>query len=239
MICPRTGEVDRHFGGRLGAEAERAMREHLAACDPCRERYRRQWLLAELSPRGRSAKTRLRRGIAVASSRRPRVALVALSFAGTAAALVIWASTPSFTPRGAPVPRSATEVKILRVHGGVPEPLGERMSARDELGFVYRNPTGKRRLCILSVDELGHVYWYHPAWTDADANPTAVVIDGGEGRHELPEAIAHAYAGTSLRFISIFTDEALTVRKVEAWLRAHGPPLPGALVLESFVRVNP
>ena len=90
--------------------------------------------------------------------------------------------------------------------------------------MAYRNGCGKRRLLVFAVDERRRVYWYHPAWTDGSARPRAINISAQPGLHELPEAVAHRFAGRRITVYGVFTDEPLAVTRVEQLVGALGAP---------------
>src|SRR5204863_161967 len=91
----------------------------------------------------------------------------------------------------------------------------DRIDARDEMAFAYRNPRGARRLMVFGVDEHRNVYWYHPGWMDTAKNPVAIPIEPGDQRHELPAAVRHRIEGRSLDVYAVFTNRPLTVREAE------------------------
>jgi hypothetical protein len=112
----------------------------------------------------------------------------------------------------------------------------------DELAFAYENANAKRRLLVFGIDELGHVYWFHPAWTHESDDPVAIPIETDGGRHEIPEAIRHRFDGTHLEIRSVFVDDPVSVHQVEALLQKnpHGPlPIPGAVETSLALTVVP
>ncbi len=133
-------------------------------------------------------------------------------------------SGPEVAARGAPAHVAAArmpEVQVYRIFTGrrgstTSEKAGDFVYAGDELAFAYRNPAGKGRLLVFAVDEHGHVYWYHPGWSDAGQNPTAVPISAEPGLHELPAAVLHKFDGERIMIHALFTDRELSVRQVEA-----------------------
>ena len=151
--------------------------------------------------------------------------------------------------RGAPAAQAlarAPEVQVYRIGSGqgsgVPERAFETVRRDDELAFLYRNPGGKARLLVFAVDEHGHVYWYHPGWSDAGENPTAVPISSEPGLHELPAYVLHNFDGEHIMIHALFTDREFTVRQVEAAVAAvaardRTPGAPAALVLPGSVDV--
>lgn len=229
--CELRSLVDRHFSGRIHPTDERRMREHLPSCATCRDQYERHLLLARLTPGALDARTRLGRGLGVAvrEERLPwRPALAALAVACVALLMVRVvpgrdaSSVEGFTPRGS----GQAEASRLMVYAvgadGVPAPVGEALDARQELAFAYRNPDARRYLLVFGVDEAGRVYWYHPSWTDPEANPRAVPIHAGDALWELPEAISQPLAAGRLTVHGVFLDEPMTVRELEAGLAAAG-----------------
>ena len=243
MSCAHVHRVDDHFRARLAPAAEHQLRLHLPECAVCRGRYERQQLLERLSPRRPNGKQRLARALGLRSPPRGRLRLpfAGLALAGAAAiALLVWARpsrSPEFGVRGAPLtaPAATTELQLFRVvPGGRPEAVHGSISAHDELGVSYRNPTGKRRLLVFARDAHDHFYWYHPAWTRAAEDPVAVPIAGGPETHELGEVVAHDFDADRVVLIALFTDEPLAVRTVETRARLQPPEklaIPGALVV--------
>ena len=128
-----------------------------------------------------------------------------------------------------------------------PEAVSDAIRATDEVAFAYRNPSGKRRLLVFAVDEHGHVFWYHPGWSDPNESPSAVAISSVPGLHELPAAISQRYDGRRLSFHALFTDQDLTVRQVEATLaerslageEVRAWPFPDTIDVVHSVRVDP
>jgi hypothetical protein len=141
------------------------------------------------------------------------------------------------TRGGPPLPDAARlpQVMIFRIAraGGVatPSSAADRVSARDELAFAYRNPGGKGRLLVFAVDEHRHVFWYHPEWSRAGEDPVGIPISVAPGLHELPAAVAQPFDGERLVIHALFTDRDLTVRQVEAALAVGGPAGPAGQLL--------
>jgi hypothetical protein len=225
--------VDRHFGGRIGPPAERALREHLPECDRCRSYYDRHLLLARLDPRTPAAEARLARGLGLevrpARHRIVWVASVAAAAAAVVLVVLLWpraTTTPGgFEVRGGAGDGEATSILVYRVRPGLAPALvqdGGTIAAEDELALAYRNAAAKKRLLVFGVDDHQNIYWYHPAWVDAAENPAAVPIEPGTNTRELPEAIAHKLSGSRLTIHAVFCDRSLTVREVEAQLRRDG-----------------
>jgi hypothetical protein len=215
--------VDRHFSCSLGASAERELRAHLSGCDACRERYERYLLLSRLDRSVASAEDRLARGLGLAP-RRPRARWLAFvaGLAAVSAALVLMRTPePAYLARGGPIVDPDEALDVYRIGGdGAPRPvLDGVIHTGDELAFAYRNRRGWTHVMVFAVDQTGRVYWYHPGWTDVAASPTAVPIEAGAARHEIPDAVAHRLAPGRIWLHALFTDEMPDVRAVERGLR--------------------
>jgi hypothetical protein len=238
-----------HFAADVTPAEERALREHLPGCGPCRALYDRHLVLAAIDPSGWPAEQRLARGLGLPGSRARRRAPMALALLGGAAAAVAVAVLVVARP-APPVARGggdaadvarAPELLVYRLaRGGAPEPSPSVIHSGDELAFAYRNPRASRRLLVFGVDEHRHVYWYHPGWSDARDNPGAVPIAAGPGLHELPAAVAHRLDGGKLVIHALFTDRALTVADVESAVAAgRALLLPGTTDASSAIEVVP
>lgn len=222
--CAARQLVDLHFSGRIRPRQERALRAHLPDCARCHGRYERYLMLSQFDPSVDRAEDRLARGLGLLGVRRPSRASVyttVAAAAAAAAAVALFTLRPrdpsfEFQPRGGAATPAERVTAYRVVTGQKPVRLSEVMSTRDELAFTCESPRDGERLLVFGVDEHRHVYWYHPAWTDPSANPTAVPI--ARGHHELPEAIGHSLDGTRLTLHAVFVTEATTVRDVEAAL---------------------
>jgi hypothetical protein len=167
-----------------------------------------------------SAKERLAGalGFKAAAPRARHLPLFTFAIAGAAVLiLATWHSAPQFVARGRGPLGATAELHIVRVGAdGKPTAVRDSITPRDEIGFTYRNPSGKKRLLVFASDEHGHLYWYHPAWTRETDDPVAIPIQGGDGSYALAEVVAHEYDGRSLQVHALFTDAALSVKNVEA-----------------------
>jgi hypothetical protein len=216
MTCAERSLIDAHFAARGRPAVARRMFAHLGACDKCRRYYRRHLVLATIDPAALSVEARTAAALGLRAPRRAGW-LVVGTLAMTAASLLLLlrAPAPSFVARGgAPV----NVLQLYRVHAGArPERVepGARIARDDELAFAYVNPERRARLMIFAMDEHGHVYWYHPAWTDAATNPQAVAVAPSDRPIELGEAVAHAIDARTVTLYALFTDNAPTVREVE------------------------
>jgi hypothetical protein len=101
-------------------------------------------------------------------------------------------------------------------------PVVAALRADSGLAFAYANIGHKQRLMVFAVDEGRRVYWYHPAWRSPAENPAAVAIARDDALHEIPQAIAHRFAGRRLQLYGVFLDRAMSVREMEA-LVARAP----------------
>jgi hypothetical protein len=232
--CLERQQVDRHFEGTIGPDAEHALREHLPTCADCTGYYERHLLLAKLDPQSLDAQSRLARGLGLrAPGKVAPWAFGVVGFAAAAAvALLVLSPTVNrgFTPRGTGAPAPGVHLSVFRLEHGAALAVKDRIDAADELAFTYENAAGKERLMIFGVDEHGHVYWFFPAWQDPATDPEALRIDRTERPRELREAVAHSFDGRQLTLHALFTDEPLTVREVERRLAKSAAPLsPGAL----------
>jgi hypothetical protein len=226
--CPYVHLVDRHFALRIRPAQERRLRAHLADCDVCREHYGRLLLLARLDPCAPSPLDRLARGLGLRGAPpRGRWLTLAVAALAAASALALWprpAQEEGFTSRGAPA--SLPSVIVYRVRAsGEALAAGSFIAATDELAFAYRNPGGRRFLLIFATDELRHVYWYYPSWTDAAQDPAAVPVRQTLQLVELPEAVAHRIAGGKLVVHALLVDRPIGVREIEARLARGATPL--------------
>jgi hypothetical protein len=247
--CTMRTHVDRHFAGTIAPDAERAMREHMPTCDACRDRYRRHLLVARLDPEALPTEERIARGLGLRTA--PKVIAMRLGLvtaAAAAAAMVLLrlhpGATDGFSSRGRVVaPARVSRVFAYEVRRGLPPaPAGEVLESGAELAFAYENGAAKRRLAVFGIDEHGHVYWYHPAWTRETEDPVAIPIEMDDRRHELPEAVLQRVDGGRLEIRSVFVDDPVSVRQIEALLRdnPHGPlPLPGAVETSLTLSVLP
>ncbi|MCL2450960.1 MAG: hypothetical protein FWD17_18605 [Polyangiaceae bacterium] len=257
--CSLASHVRRHFDGTISPEAEHAMRQHLPGCSSCRQAYRRHLLLARLDPSAMPARERLGRAIGLGSNHQAARGWVALA-AAAAVALIILPRMPlgqgaarpgapsdlsvpssgnEYALRGQPVePASRVFVYEVPDHG---RPVRVKTTLRPDegLAFAYENGRGKHRLAIFGVDEHGHVFWFHPAWTADTDTPVAIPIETDDRRHELPEAIRHDFDGAHLEIRSVFLDDAISVREIENMLK-HTPsgPLPVAGAIESSLSLE-
>jgi hypothetical protein len=240
--CAAQRQIDAHFEGRLAPERARDLRGHVASCTACHDYFARRQLLADLDPTALSERERIGFAIGLARRPRPTVAMLAVAavVAAAAAGLLLLPGRPSmdaeFAARGAPSP--VTNLLVYRVEGERASVAEGTIGAHDELAFSYLNGAGKHWLLVFGVDEHKHVFWYYPSFDDPQANPTAISIEGGPGRHHLREAIGHELDGRELSIRAIFTDEPLSVVEVERRV-ALDAPFPDAVVTSANFTVTP
>jgi hypothetical protein len=226
--------VDAHFAGSIRAGAERAMRGHLAECDACRGYYERHLVLAALDPQAKSAEERI--GVAL-GLRPPRARFSAAPLAwgacALAVALAVFLSRPrhaameeiaEYTARGASSLEAEPRIFAYRMEpreriDGASASIGER----EALAFAYTNARRYEHLLVFGVDEHRHVYWYYPAWIDAQQDPRAVAIGGGTEMRELPQAVRHDLDGSQLTIHAVFTHRDPSVKEVEALVAGQDP----------------
>jgi hypothetical protein len=246
-----------HFAGKISARDERALREHLPQCEDCRRYYDKQLLLAELDPGAWTAEDRLGRGLGL----RPRPRFVRqwqlAAFAAAALAVAaLWlgprlggrslgASPDAFAARGNALSSAATLLVYRLRPGDAPALVRDQVAASDELAFAYVNRAGFEHLLVFGVDEHHHVYWYHPAWTNAAEDPVGISLAAGSDVRELPEAVRQELDGGTLRIVAVFTHNRVSVRSVERelesrWQRGAGLDeiVPGAVQSELTLRVE-
>jgi hypothetical protein len=226
--------VDAHFTVGLRADREARLRAHLPTCPSCRAAYEAYQIAERLDPAAVPARERLARSLGFAADARGRARLsgwTGASLATVGAAILLLLVVGPFTSaRSKPVARGgrvdgtgALEVAAFRIHGGSQSTrIEHRVSADDELAFAYRNEVAKPFLMIFAVDGDGRVLWYHPAWTNPADNPQALPITTQVGFKELPEAIRQSLRGPRLVLYSLFMDQPLDVRTVEARIAAGG-----------------
>lgn len=247
-VCIERALVDGHFEGRLTPAQESRLRAHLPACVVCTEYYERRVLFAKLDPAALPVEERLALGLGLpraiaeadagtpveeapaAHARRRRGLVTLLTVVAAAAVLLFWflgkkTAGDGFASRGGH-PSSAPTVRVFQSEkGGVPEPLVGPIHRTAELAFAYETTPEYDKLMIFGLDEHGHVYWYHPAWTDPSASPVAVPAATSPELHPLREAIAHDLDGRTLELHALFSHQSRSVREIEAALAGKKAPL--------------
>lgn len=126
-------------------------------------------------------------------------------------------------------------IQVYRVAGGgVPEPLGAELSAKDGLLFSYTNlaPQPFGYLMIFAVDAKNEVRWFYPAYEAAGENPESIPIAHGRANVPLTELVQQDFAAGPLALYALFTRRPFNVSDVESWVKEHGrpaaeSPLPG------------
>lgn len=160
----------------------------------------------------------------VRSKRRERIE-AALITLGVVLGLLLFLAWDFDTPesreavermRTLPVGPVAT-VRVLREQkDGALSPAATQMAHEDGLRFSYVNTAGWQRLLVFVVDDLGNVYWEFPEWTDRRASPVAAPISSTPREQEIPKAVHRAWEGELLVVYTIFTNEVVSARDLEA-----------------------
>jgi hypothetical protein len=153
-------------------------------------------------------------------------------------------------------------VTAYRVPVGEAQKPPQRVSGRvrrgDGLLFSFDNlgPAPFAYLMIFAVDGAGEVYWFHPAYEDAAADPVSLLIQAagnsaggrerGQSAIELLDLVHHDYPAGGLALYGLFTRAPVRVSTVEAaitglvrsgaWNVARPPRLP---VPDSGQRIVP
>jgi hypothetical protein len=112
--------------------------------------------------------------------------------------------------------QKAPELLIYRMEaGGQATPLADTLGRSQELAFAYRSDGSDKHLMVFARDERGHIYWYHPAWTDPAQDPAAVPLAREPGVHELPAAISHSFQDNRIEICALFMHDIRHVRETE------------------------
>jgi hypothetical protein len=192
-------------------------------------------LLSSIDPQAKKPQDRLGMGLGLAPAPKPsKVAPFVMTLCAAAALLLFVVplknnGSGEFYARGA---AGATDPNLLSYRierGQLPKSLGKVMRAADELAFAYANPGAYEKLMVFAVDEHRHVFWYHPEWTRQTEDPHAIPISPGAELREIPAAVSHSFDGTDLTLFAVFTNEDLSVRKVEQMVqrsKSLDDPLP-------------
>jgi hypothetical protein len=236
-----------HFAGRSSPRKEALLRAHLPGCTPCRHRYERHRLLAELDPAALRPPERLAAGLGLRASRarpRPRL-LMSLSLVPAFAALtllLVWSRPDPPAPRGALAPPPTLLVYQLGA-AGPPRLASGAVASSDELAFAYNNPAGLPYLLVFGVDQHRRVFWYHPAWTTGAPPPAPVAAQAGVGPHELPDAVRHRLEPGSLEIFALLSTVSIAPAAVEGAVAAGRDPATlagagGAVVRRRFTVVR-
>ncbi len=259
-VCIESALVDAHFEGRISPDRETRLRAHLSECASCTAYYERRVLLATLDPSALGVEERLAVGLGLGPSTRAahterdealevepsegasaKARVFGLVAILAAAAVIFWvvAVKPrddGFASRGGHV-AGAPYVRVFQSSkGGVPAPLVGPIRRTSELAFAYESIPDYDKLMIFGLDEHGHVYWYHPAWTDPAANPSAIPVATSAGSHPLEEAILHDLDGKTLEIHALFSRQSRNVHEIESMLGGKRAPV-GPLVLPSTIDV--
>lgn len=240
--------LDKHFAAQITPAEERALRTQLDNSPDARRLYAQRVAAAHLDPEAPTAEARLAQGLGISLKQAAPPRHILRFAAPAAAALAVAAALPFALRAHAPSTEFASRglglalanectLHAYRVQEhAAPAPLGAAMRAGDELSFSYESGCAKKYLMVYATDELGGVYWFHPAWTNAAENPSAIGLEVGSGVHELRVATAHAWKGKHVQIHGIFVDTPVTVREAEASIQ-RGVAVH-ATAVETLVRVE-
>jgi len=237
--CKQMWRVDAHFDGRISAEEEATMRQHLLeGCEACKFRYTRLAMVAKVQPGAVKAEDRIAAGLGFRGRERRWPILIGVVAACAVLAMVVFGrKDDQFASRGPA--RAGAEVRAFRVRT-TGEPIVDRIAATDELAFAYRNGTGKKYLFIFGVDEHRHVYWFSPAWRNASEQPAAPVTTSDGVFHEIEDAVGHSYDGARLDLYGLFTDTPWRVQDLDAAIgrSAGSPTIPEGILTVQHLQVT-
>ncbi len=222
-----------HIEGQLEASQARRLDAALEANAELRERYATQTRLIEALRRGPPqieamdfvARLRERRAEPAHAKRRwPAVLGVAATMAA-AGWLVMRAQPDDAETFRAKAGDEATSterwfgIRIYEVDAQGRRSLVDGAMERDDaLAFTYANlgPKPFAYLMIFGVDAQGACHWYHPAYTDAATNPSAIPIEAGRADVPLPDRIEHDLTPGPYLIHALFMREPRNVRDVES-----------------------
>jgi hypothetical protein len=91
---------------------------------------------------------------------------------------------------------------------------------------------------IFATDSKNRVFWFYPAWSESTSDPSAIDIGASSASIELREVIRHDFEPGPLTIHGLFTNDAVSVKDVEASLKQAGG-LPGAVEQRLTVTVEP
>ncbi len=137
-------------------------------------------------------------------------------------------AAPEFQTRAVETPTHArwTGVQVYRVDASNSQalPLGQIINPRDGLLFSYTNSGTQpfSHLAVFGVDDAGQVFWYHPAYLDAQTDPESIPIRAGVTQEPLNAVVRHVYTGESLRLYAMFSHRPWRVSELEAWVKQAG-----------------
>lgn len=221
--CPQIHFVEEYFDGKLSPLREHQWRKHLVQCEDCTKYYNWHLMIPALS--AADARDRMAKGLGLKRSRgsslrwSPALLTALGSVLIVVLAVAFWPASSGrngWTTRGGESHDMPCELVIYRMHPkSAPEVVKEQIDADDELAFSYRNGRSRRWLMVFGVDDAGKIYWYYPAWTEAQSDPLAVEISQDTAWHELPDAVSHSISSGNLFIYAVFSDIRLSVRQME------------------------
>lgn len=107
-------------------------------------------------------------------------------------------------------------VRAFRATPGGAEPVADTIAADDSLMFAFTNngPSPFSHLAIFAVDKQANVFWYYPAYLNAQEDPSSVVVSA-EVDAPLDKQVRHAFSEGPLAIYGLFTRAPVNVSTVE------------------------
>ncbi len=251
VVATRAAELDAagrdDAGLRAELEAERALHASLRASVPELEGVDLvEAVRAGLEPAPAPGPSRQGRAVAAA----------AVALAAMALAFVVWSGRPSTDDarvKGGPadaVERWTGVWAYTVAADGRSAPLSSVLRAGDGLAFSYLNASASpfSHLLVFGVGPSGAVFWYYPAWEQAEEDPEAVAIRAGPEVVSLGEKIVHPLEPGRFVVRAVFATRPIRVSEVEEMIRELGAvraqdvehvPLPGTVQQRVVVEVVP
>jgi hypothetical protein len=232
VTCARTSEVVERITGTIDPDRIADLDRHVEACPACRAaREELDAIASRIRPLpGEIDERELARDVATLIRleklpERPRRWPYAVAPLAVAAAIAIAFVRPpddGFTARagGEAEPDRWVSIEAHRAKkdGAGYENVGADIAASDALVFsVLNRPESPHRYAmILAFDERGEIYWYHPAYVDAAANPRSIEVPAARDPTTLADAVRHPLAPGWLCVVGLFSKRPLDVVSVEA-----------------------
>ena len=278
MTCPAFDEILQHLEQDLSVSRSKEIEDHLVLCSFCRKAVsdiRSVTSRIATEPGEFRSPEFVKRVVSKASASLndtpiarawPRWVwpVLAMPLAAAAVSLIVLplrSSVPhdsdsSFSARGAASFDPNRWISLRVFHPGVtPGAYAEvegTILRDDPLVFSVRNAaqSSYRFMMIFGIQDTGSVYWYYPAYNDAQQNPKSVPIEASAETKSLGEEIRHKLSPGWLRVVGLFSDRPLDVatieRLVERGLSERGSvvsfellPIEDTGQLSKLVRVIP
>jgi hypothetical protein len=233
MTCPNEQELSLHAEGELTANATAAIGAHVADCEACKASLAsRNALVAQIA--GAYATTPGPSFAAEVLQRLPApsapksfswiAARVTVAIAlGTAVTTLLPVPGGEWAPRGGATPYAHRLGIETKIDG---ERLVPGMLIKPDTGFtftVYNRSEADLALMIFAIDAAGAVHWFYPAFVDPHSDPSSRILDGRSAITPLEEGVRpEGLAPGPIQLVSIFSDDPLHVRAIEAELAETG-----------------